>query len=422
VKHSSWLSSLLFPAVISLAVVSLAIIAQAKTIHVPVDQPTIQAGINAANNGDTVLVAPGTYFENINFMGKAITVKSSRGRKVTTIDGGNVASVVTFSTGEGLSSVLRGFTIQHGNAVSNDYDDGGGIFINNASPTITGNTVTDNVAGHGGGGIAVLNYSTAVVQGNIISNNSYSSFGYDTMGGAILINGGGGATQIIGNVIENNSWNSRTGGTGAIALDEAGTPTIENNIIRGNTVADGSSTAISISDYSDALIVQNLIYNNTAPYGAPAIFFMVPEGRRGPLFVNNTIVAAGRYSGNSAVYADGFYDQVQFYNNLLIGASGAPAVYCNAYSDPIPPTLTNNDGYSPGAPGFWGACSGQSGTNGNISADPLFVGKTNFRLRAKSPAINAGDNSAPDIPPEDLAGKPRIVDGAIDMGAYEYPD
>src|SRR6266436_2220044 len=58
----------------------------ASIIHVPGDRPTIQAGINAASSGDIVLVAPGTYIENINFMGKAITVKSSNGAKYTIID------------------------------------------------------------------------------------------------------------------------------------------------------------------------------------------------------------------------------------------------------------------------------------------------------------------------------------------------
>jgi hypothetical protein len=67
----------------------------ASTINVPAQQPTIQDGINAAVNGDTVLVAPGTYTENINFNGKAITVKSSKGAMATIIDGGNAARMRT---------------------------------------------------------------------------------------------------------------------------------------------------------------------------------------------------------------------------------------------------------------------------------------------------------------------------------------
>ena len=86
----------------------------ASTINVPKDQPTIQAGINAANNGDTVLVAPGKYVENINFNGKAITVTSANGPKVTIIDGDTVEPVVLFTTNEDTHSVLNGFTLQNG--------------------------------------------------------------------------------------------------------------------------------------------------------------------------------------------------------------------------------------------------------------------------------------------------------------------
>jgi hypothetical protein len=85
----------------------------ASTINVPKDQPTIQAGINAANNGDTVLVAPGTYAENIDFLGKAITVGSSQGPRVTTITI-NAGCGVTFDHGEGLNSVLKGFSLKGG--------------------------------------------------------------------------------------------------------------------------------------------------------------------------------------------------------------------------------------------------------------------------------------------------------------------
>jgi hypothetical protein len=75
----------------------------------------IQAGINAAVDGDTVLVHDGTYFENITFSGKAITVKSVNGAASTIIDANASGSVVTFSSGEGSGSVLDGFTILNGN-------------------------------------------------------------------------------------------------------------------------------------------------------------------------------------------------------------------------------------------------------------------------------------------------------------------
>src|SRR5262245_12911338 len=104
--------------------------ASALTIHVPADQPTIQAGINAAVNGDVVEGAPGTYNEAINFNGKAITLQSSGGADVTTIDAtGLNTSVVRFISGEGLGSVLRGFKITGGKGIISDtiFRSGGGL-------------------------------------------------------------------------------------------------------------------------------------------------------------------------------------------------------------------------------------------------------------------------------------------------------
>src|SRR5258708_7411001 len=111
----------------------------ANVIHVPADQPTIQSAINAAVNGDTVQVAPGTYVENINFLGKAITVagdQTTLGAQTTIIDGNHNGPVVTFVSGEGPQSVLTGFTIRNGSAQFGGVYDGGGIQIGNSSPTI----------------------------------------------------------------------------------------------------------------------------------------------------------------------------------------------------------------------------------------------------------------------------------------------
>src|SRR5690242_19641627 len=82
-----------------------------NTIHVPANQPTIQAAIDASANGDIVAVSAGTYRENLDFKGKAMMVVSDAGPASTIIDGGNVAPVVTFQTNEGRTSVLRGFTV-----------------------------------------------------------------------------------------------------------------------------------------------------------------------------------------------------------------------------------------------------------------------------------------------------------------------
>jgi parallel beta-helix repeat protein len=396
--------------------VSLACFLNASTINVPADQPTIQAAINVANTGDIVLVAAGTYSENINFLGKAITVKSSGGPKVTIIDGGKVAPVVTFNTSEGLKSVLSGFTLQNGTSTFNSQYDGGGIYISSASPMISNNIIQNNTACNGGGGIAV-EFSSAHIQNNIIKNNSQSGCSGGIGGGGIAV-GGAGSAVITGNHIQNNSW---PGNGGGIALFAAGTPTLQNNVISHNSSSGGQGGGIYIVNDSNALIVQNLFYANTGSQGG-AIYFLVPSGSVGPVLVNNTIVGGSGVTQGSAVWAGGFDNQVSFYNNLLIGLSGQNAVYCDATYSSLPPVFTNNDAYSPSGSGLLGTCASEEGSNGNISVDPLFVSQTknNYQLQSTSPAINAGDNSAPHIPKLDIRGKTRIVGGTIDLGAYEF--
>jgi len=386
----------------------------AKVIQVPQQQPTIQDGINAASNGDIVQVSPGTYTENINLNGKAITVVSVAGPKTTIIDGGHISSVVTINSGETPDSILKGFTLRNGTATENG---GGGIMIYESSPTIEENIIEKNTACGGGGGGVYLDSSSADVKNNVIRNNAQGNCSGGIGGGGIAVSGASSA-QIIGNIIEKNSWSSASGG--GIALNGAGIPTIMNNIIASNS-AYNNGGGICVGNSGHELIIQNLIIGNSANQGA-GISLSVPESAVGPLLVSNTVANNLGATEGSALYVGGFDSEVELYNNIFTGPDGQNAVYCDPGNDQQPPLFANNDGYSSSGTGFQGTCSSESGTNGNISADPLFVNieQHNYQLQAGSSAINAGDNNAPNLPKRDLANNRRVVDGTVDMGAYEY--
>jgi hypothetical protein len=139
-------------------------------------------------------------------------------------------------------------------------------------------------------------------------------------------------------------------------------------------------------------------------------------------FSGNSVVKGGE---GSALFLYGFYSNSILDNNLFIAKPGQSAVYCsNDYSSTPPAVIRNNDAYSSGGTGFALVCSGSTGTNGNISADPIFT--AGYKLAGGSPAIDAGDNAAPNLPSKDLSGNPRIVDGnggpnaIVDMGAHEF--
>ncbi len=126
---------------------------------------TIQSAIDVANPGDTVLVDDGVYTENINFLGKAITVQSVNGAGSTTIDGNQTGSVVTFENNELSSAVLKGFTITNGSATG-----GGGIRCSGSSPSITNCTITGNSASNSGGISCAT--SSPTITNCIISGNT----------------------------------------------------------------------------------------------------------------------------------------------------------------------------------------------------------------------------------------------------------
>lgn len=426
---------------------------------------TIQSGINAAVNGDTVLVAPGTYNENINFNGKAITVTSSGGAAATIIDGGSNGPAITFKSGETAAAVISGFTIQHGGQFGFINSIGaygiGNIYVLNSAPTILNNIITlSNCWG------VQIEYSAPLIENNTISAtqdpNGNCSFG----GGAAIIDWGnensnsttpGIPAVIVGNTIENNTESGieAAGGNGGAGVAVwGGDPVIEDNIFRNNASPGGTGGAITVQGGEGVIIAQNLIYDNNAGCGGGALAFNF--GNLGPsptiFVVNNTMVdnVGESTAGDTNCidisqlypYPDAYGESgptAAFVNNIISGSTTEPAIDCSwfhAPSEAYQPSFDHNLLYNAGGQFFGSYCIDVSAKYGNIAADPMFVNSAgnNYHLQAGSPAIDAGNNSvfatlsaAGVSMGKDFDGNPRVQDATgkgypvIDIGAYENP-
>jgi Right handed beta helix region len=425
-----------------------------RTIQVPADAPTVQKGIDIASTGDTVNIAPGVYFEAIDFHGKSITVQGSAAGVV--LDDGQTGPVVTFNSGETRSAILQNVTIRNGSAYF--YPSAGGIFISGASPTIQNSTIQGNQKC----GIAVFNGAPAILNNEItntildvyVEGCAPTAVTGSLYGGGILLYGtsnDGLQTQIIGNTIENNQVMF---GSAGINVLSAGLPLIKNNIIRNNFTNDEGAGILVIGDTAPS-IVQNLIYSNTinptlgnpASWGVGAgLNVAVADGQFSSvpvLIVNNTIagnellLVPGARSQGSQFFAFVHMERIHLINNLIIGSTAQSAVDCaQSYPDqPVqPPTFDHNDVYNmnngTNKPVYSVACPDQTGISGNISVDPLFASGAGdprpFQLLLSSPAVDAGSNQAAALPTLDILGQSRIQNAKglsnafVDMGVYEY--
>lgn len=199
----------------------------ARVVIIPEDYPTIQEGIDSCADGDTVLIKPGIYYENLFMMSANIILASfylSTGDttyiSTTIVDGTSSGSVVNVMTMDSTAAII-GLTLTHGLA-----SEGGGIYCT-SDIRILHNIITENNAVHFGGGIYCMNHYSPLIERNKIIGN-YTNYG-DTYGGGIYCR----YTDAI----------------------------IRNNVISSNNSCWGGGIACYISG---AKIEQNLIYQNYA--------------------------------------------------------------------------------------------------------------------------------------------------------------
>ena len=371
-----------------------------RTLKVPTDHLSIQRAIEASIPGDVIVVAPGVYHERLDFLGRAVEVRSASGPEVTTIDGDGMSTVVAFQSNETRASMLRGFTIRNG--LASPW--GGGILVGWASPTITGNLISGNVSHGGGNGIKVLGGAPAIVGNHIRDNRIVGDRYAYTGGGGISVEAGPGA-EVKDNLIEDNV----AGAAGGLSAMSDGAMTITGNVIRRNS-AEAMAGGVVLHGGAEILFAHNVVVDNT----------LVSSDGVGGVAAGGGTLLFNTIAGNVSSRASGVAVAGSLKGNVITGPRGTPVVDC---ADPSHWTFEDNLVYSGDAlpsPG----CDDHS-----LSADPRFVNPAagDYRLGKESPAVDAGGATPPRLPAVDAGGSPRVVDGngdgvaVVDMGAYEAP-
>ena len=353
----------------------------AEIIQVPKDHATIQAGIDAAVDGDTVLVADGLYVGvgnvNLNFKGKPITVKSVSGAYKCTIDcqKTNQTRGFTFRHRETKDAIVSGFTIKNGNFKKGN---GGGIHCFDASPTIISCILTENVA-EAGGGIFCDNAFTIIIDCLITKNQA---------------KGGGGIQS------------------------HRSSPTITGCRISENTAGTGGGVLLT---ESSVVVTNTLVYKNQADYGGGILCWSDSL-----LFLHSCTI-----TDNIAMYGGGLFfseSDTMLVNSILHQNSGSinkePQQIYFGKSDQ---STVADISYCLIQGGRTGVISDETVTlkwgSGNISNDPMFVDPTagDYRLQDNSLGIASGikDNSMPTV---DIEGhdRPSPAESRPDLGAYEH--
>jgi len=312
------------------------------------DYNSVQSGINAAANGQTILVLAGVYNESISLSGGKVLL-SCEGPASTVLDASGLESRVVNLSG---NASIEGFTIQGGQSNS-----GAGVY--SSGGTVSDNIITNNVSSQNGGGIATSSYSRTYIYNNVISNNTASN-----RGGGIM-NSSYATMEFEDNTVENN----QAVYGGGVYFVPYGTLVFEGNRVRSNSATYGGG--IYTPGYSGARIINNIVTNNEAS------------------------TAGGGIYSTSYSYAK-IVNSTLFGNKAPFGSSVGVSSYCGVIIANT--VMWGNDGFTINRPRYGAAQvkysivqNGYSGV-GNVDADPQFVNPAggDFSLLGNSPAIDAG--------------------------------
>lgn len=403
---------------------------------------TIQEAVDAATVGDTILVTNGLYATGARSVSggttnrvavdKSLLVKSVNGPEVTVIQGQWVPGTTNGAAAIRCvylanAAVLSGFTLTNG--ATRASSSGGGVYGESANALVNNCILTGNAA-YSGGGASYGTLSNCTLTGNLASTGGgadyHSTLNNCTLTGNVASDSGGGAYMactLNHCTLTGNSASSGGGGT-------YWNCTLNNCTVTSNSAASGGGACYGTLNNC------TLKGNSATNSGGGAYFGALTNCTlTGNLATNSGGGAVGGtlnscvLTSNSASVGGGA-DQATLYNCTLVGNSASRygggaslatmtncvVYYNNAPSDPNYDAANSVLNYCCTTPRPWSSTS-----TGNMTTTPSFVNLAggNLRLQSNSLCINAGNNAS--IPgASDLDGRPRIVGGTVDMGAYEY--
>jgi len=330
------------------------------TIYVPDDYPTIQAAIDAAANGDEIIVRSGVYQEALSVLDTKVRVRSEKGPEATTIDGEVVFSVVSGAS-------LEGFTI--------DSSSGNTVYVTNfSSVLIDSNKITGRIEIDMDSAGTISNNR---ISGSIVIEAARATIDRNTICGRI-IGGSDSVVDIYRNIITGSSSYGIYGNWTSFSTNS-------------NIIAFNGRAGVYLSSESYFYSKNDTIFGNTSTQYAGGIVY------RGGSFdtqvdIQNTILWGNSAGTGYEIYMDGYGSEMEISHCDIEG--GLSAVNAD-------PNSTLN----------W--------KSGNIDADPLFVDSaaSDFHLTWDSPCRDVGLNT---IGSEDFEGDPRIALGTVDIGADEF--
>ncbi len=418
----------------------------ATVINVPGTQSTIQAGLNAASAGDTVLVATGTYNENITWPSiNGITLLAAGDSTNTFIDGGGSNRVITFSSGAiDTNSVVKGFTLRNGETTA--WPTGAGAYISNGASPLFVNCHLDNNRGLGnrsyGAGVAITSTGSKGYFRNCRISRSYGkpSGGSYNYGGGFYVNNGA-QLHLVNSHVSGNHLDtcSRTYGGGVYVT--GGQVYCTDVWFDGNrNTSTGWNHGPAINMQTGSTVTLNRVYiqNSVMDDGGSWYYGFGIYNSGGTLNATNVLIsdnAAG--VGGNWYYGGGIYQSSSATTNLMHvtianntrtgGTITGGAIYLNTGGGTV--TATNNILWNTnGATEINGSgatvtysCvrNGFAGT-GNITSNPQFVSASDYHPQATSPVEGAGTTAG--MPNEDIEKKWRPfapTSTTPDMGAYE---